>query len=95
MGKHFLQAPCTSFDLPLTLFETRNLQKTQKQNRKQPPKNSNSFLIEPPKRVLPKDSHYLLLGPINPFGQLWGLASPVSEYLAEMDVAFATCRPAS
>ena len=25
------------------------------------------FLIETPKRVLPKDSHYFLLGPINPF----------------------------
>ena len=25
------------------------------------------FLIETPKRVLPKDSHYFLLDPINPF----------------------------
>ena len=26
---------------------------------------STNFLIEPPKRVLPKDSHYFLLDPIN------------------------------
>ena len=28
---------------------------------------STNFLIETPKRVLPRDSHYFLLGPINPF----------------------------
>ena len=28
---------------------------------------STNFLIETPKRVLPRDSHYFLLAPINPF----------------------------
>ena len=59
------------FDLSLTLFDTRNLQKlTKKQsktNRKQLQKFSTSFLIQGPKRVLPRDSHYFLLDPINPF----------------------------
>ena len=31
------------------------------------------FLVETPKRVLPKDSHYFLLDPINPFkGKVFG-----------------------
>ena len=66
---YFLLAPInpfkgTCFDLSLTLFETRNLQKTSKTNRKRLQKFSTSFLIGVQKRVLPRDSHYFLLGPI-------------------------------
>ena len=47
-----------------------------KTNRKQLQNFSTSFLIGVQKRVLPRDSHYFLLGPINPFkgvscGQIW------------------------
>ena len=38
------------------------------------PKLAINLLIETPKRVLPKDSHYFLLAPINPFKEgVWGV----------------------
>ena len=71
---HFLQVPHTCFDLSLTLFESRNLKKT-KIKTKTSPKLSVNFLIGPPNRVLPKDSHYFPLDPIK--GGIWVILGSV------------------
>ena len=55
-------------------FEGKTNQKQSKTNRKRLQKFSTNFLIGVQKRVLPRDSHYFLLGPINPFkGGVWGV----------------------
>ena len=57
-------------------FEVTLTQNKPKTIQKQLQKFSTNFLIEIPKRVLPRDSHYFLLGPINPFkGTLTGVQS--------------------
>ena len=52
----------------------------QKQAQNKPKTFSTNFLIQGPKRVLPKDSPYFLLDPINPFkGTCFGLSLTLFE----------------
>ena len=68
--KHFLQVPCTCFDLSLTLFETSNLQKTKNKTTTKTPKSQKPYFTS--------IYYYSLLTPINP---LWGsLVTPINPY---------------